>query len=160
MPCSIKKIYENLVGIKTRQSDSELRQIDEQKYTDLIRNQTIAGDPLISSKIDLQQILFRTATTLMPEEEIMPDMLRTKTGEQHDATIQANAMKTWHQIIHYDIDPQKIRPFLAFRPIETIIKTLANTTQHARKMSKLGFLFSTPKDLMKKSPQTNYIQMQ
>lgn len=123
--------YENLVRIETQQTDSELQQIDEQKYTDLIKNHTDAGDPLISSEIDPQQILFHTATTLSLEEENIPNMLRTKTGEQHDATIQANAMKTWHRIIHFDIDPQKIRPFLAFRPIDTIIKTLANTTQHA-----------------------------
>ena len=81
--------------IETRRTDSELRKVDEQKYTDLIRNHTAAGDPLISSKIDLQRILFRTATSLTQEEESMPDMLRTKTGEQNDAIIQANRMKTW-----------------------------------------------------------------
>ena len=31
---------------------------------------------------------------------------------------------------------------------------------HFENMSKLGFLFSTPEDLMKKSPQTDFIQMQ
>ena len=87
--------YVNLVGIETRRTDSELQQIDEQKYTDLIKNHTDAGDPLISSKIDLQRILFRTATTLTPEEDDMPNMLRPKIGEQHDTTVHANAMKSY-----------------------------------------------------------------
>ena len=50
-------------------------------------------------------------------------MLCPTTQTRHDKTIHANAIKSWHCIMHYNIDPQKIRPFL---------KTLPNTTQHAR----------------------------
>ena len=42
------------------------------------------------------------------------------------------ATATWHRVIHKDIDPVLIRPYLGWRPVNIIKKTLAKTTQMAR----------------------------
>ena len=46
--------------------------------------------------------------------------------------IHANLIKAWHRVIHKDIDPKKVQPFLGYRPLEIIKKTLECTTQLAR----------------------------
>ena len=42
------------------------------------------------------------------------------------------AAATWHRVIHKDIDPNILRPFLAFRPKKVVEKTLEKTTQLAK----------------------------
>ena len=41
-------------------------------------------------------------------------------------------LRSWHRVTHQNVDPEKIRPFLGFRPLEVIKKTLKNTTQLAK----------------------------
>ena len=41
-------------------------------------------------------------------------------------------MKSWHRVIHKDIDPEKIRPYLGYRPLHIVKKTLEKTTQLAK----------------------------
>ena len=82
----------------------------------------------MSTDIDLRQPLFSSACPLTDEEKSFPDLL------QHhlDDDVQALAVKSWHRVLHNDLDPQKLRPFLSFRPVEIMHKTLFNTTQLAR----------------------------
>ena len=89
---------------------------------------TIAGDPLLSTDIDLRQLLFSSVCPLTDEEESLPDLLRHHLNDN----VQALAMKSWHRVLHQDLDPQKLRPFLGFRPAEIVRKTLSHTTQLAR----------------------------
>ena len=42
------------------------------------------------------------------------------------------ATTAWHRVIHNQIDPRKLRPFLGFRPKRVIKRTLEKTTQMAR----------------------------
>ena len=42
------------------------------------------------------------------------------------------ATATWHRVTHKDIDPNILRPFLAFRPNRVIEKTSEKTTQLAK----------------------------
>ena len=47
-------------------------------------------------------------------------------------TSHAQAMSTWHHTVHNKADPSKIQPYLAFRPLEVVRRTLENTTQLAK----------------------------
>ena len=42
------------------------------------------------------------------------------------------ATSTWHRVIHQDIDPMHLRPYLGWRPLTVIKKTLQKTTQLAQ----------------------------
>ena len=42
------------------------------------------------------------------------------------------ATSTWHRVIYHDIDPRLLRPYLSYRPIEVVKKTLDVTTQMAK----------------------------
>jgi hypothetical protein len=44
----------------------------------------------------------------------------------------AYAVKSWHRVLHQELDPRKLQPFLAWRPLEVIKETLKCTTQLAR----------------------------
>jgi hypothetical protein len=48
-------------------------------------------------------------------------------------------MKSWHRVLHKELDAQKLRAFLGFRPIDIVRKTLANTTQMARLIIRYPF---------------------
>src|SRR5688572_20640353 len=45
---------------------------------------------------------------------------------------QAYATSTWHRVIHQDIDPMHLRPYLGWRPLTVVKKTLEVTTQMAK----------------------------
>ena len=42
------------------------------------------------------------------------------------------ATATWHRVIHKDINPNLLRPYLGYRPLDITKKTLDRTTQMAR----------------------------
>jgi hypothetical protein len=42
------------------------------------------------------------------------------------------AVRSWHRIFYDQVDPKKLRPFLGWRPLEVIKRTLECTTQLAR----------------------------
>ena len=42
------------------------------------------------------------------------------------------ATTAWHRVIHREIDPRKLQPYLGWRPIRVIKKTLEKTTQMAK----------------------------
>ena len=42
------------------------------------------------------------------------------------------ATATWHRVIHKDIDPALLRPYLGWRPLKIVKRTLARATQMAR----------------------------
>ena len=42
------------------------------------------------------------------------------------------ATKAWHRIIHKEIDPRKLRPYLGWKPLHVVKKTLERTTQMAK----------------------------
>jgi hypothetical protein len=42
------------------------------------------------------------------------------------------AVKSWHRVKHQEIDPKYIQPYLGFRPLRIIKKTLEKTTQLAK----------------------------
>ena len=44
----------------------------------------------------------------------------------------AFATHSWHRVIHQDIDPRGLRPYLGWRPLYVVKKTLEKTTQMAR----------------------------
>lgn len=41
-------------------------------------------------------------------------------------------MATWHRVVHKDIDPKHLIPYLGFRPLDIIKRTLDVTTQLAK----------------------------
>ena len=42
------------------------------------------------------------------------------------------ATRAWHRVIHKEIDPRHLRPYLGWRSLRVVKKTLARTTQMAR----------------------------
>ena len=42
------------------------------------------------------------------------------------------ATTAWHRVIHKEIDPRRLQPYLGYRPIRVIKKTLEKTTQMAK----------------------------
>ena len=46
------------------------------------------------------------------------------------------ASSLWHRVIHQDIDPMHLRPYLGWRPVKVIKKTLNKTTQMARMITR------------------------
>ena len=44
----------------------------------------------------------------------------------------AYAMATWHRVVHKNIDPKHLIPYLGFRPLDIVKKTLDVTTQLAK----------------------------
>jgi hypothetical protein len=44
----------------------------------------------------------------------------------------AYAVKSWHRVVHANVDPKRVRPFLGWRPLQVVRKTLECTTQMAR----------------------------
>jgi Reverse transcriptase (RNA-dependent DNA polymerase) len=42
------------------------------------------------------------------------------------------AVASWHRVLHQNLDPKQIQPYLGFAPIEVIKKTLERTTQMAK----------------------------
>jgi hypothetical protein len=123
-----KQGYDDLVGLPLNRTPSEQRNKEEEKYLRLLKTHEDGDDPIFSN-INLHRILFTNQQYDLTDEELeLPPQLLHK----DDRDAHACAVKTWHRVLHKDLDPQKLRPFLGFRPIEIVRKTLANTTQLAR----------------------------
>ena len=128
--------YTDLVGESLSRTPSELKAMEEDRFLELLETHTDADDPILSTKIDLRKILFTNQQYhLTEEEELLPSNLL----HNEDMTVNAYATKTWHRTLHKDLDPQKLRPFLGFRPIDIVRKTLSNTTQYARLIIRYPF---------------------
>ena len=46
------------------------------------------------------------------------------------------ATRTWHRVIYKGIDPSLLRPYLGYKPLDVIKKSLTKTTQMARMIIK------------------------
>jgi hypothetical protein len=121
--------YDELVGKPVRRTPSELRNMEEERFLEILETHTDAGDPILSTKIDLRRILFTNQQCHLTEEE---EKLPLKLLHKEDRTAHAFAMKSWHRVLHKELDAQKLRAFLGLRPVDIVRKTLANTTQMAR----------------------------
>ena len=42
------------------------------------------------------------------------------------------AARAWNRVIHKELNPASLRPYLGFRPVRSIKKTLERTTQMAK----------------------------
>ena len=42
------------------------------------------------------------------------------------------AVASWHRVLHQNLDPKQIQPYLGFAPLQVIKKTLERTTQMAK----------------------------
>jgi hypothetical protein len=121
--------YDELVGKPVRRTPSELRNMEKERFLEILETHTDANDPILSMQIDLRRILFTNQQyNLTEEEESLPPKLLHK----EDTTVHAFAMKSWHRILHKDLDAQKLRAFLGFRLIDIVRKPLSNTMQMAR----------------------------
>jgi hypothetical protein len=128
--------YDELVGKPVGRTPSELRNMEEERFFEILETHTDVNDPILSTKIDLRGILSSNQQYhLTEEEEALPPQLLHK----EDRTVYTFAMKSWHIILLKELDAQKLRAFLGFRPIDIVRKTLANTTQMARLIIRYPF---------------------
>jgi hypothetical protein len=112
------------------------RNIEEERFLEILETHTDADDPILSTKIDLRRILFTNQQCHLTEEE---ESLPSKLLHKEDKTVHAFAMKSWHRVLHKDLDAQKLRPFFGFRPIDIVRKKLSNTNQMARLIIRYPF---------------------
>ncbi len=80
-----------------------------------------------------------TQSTVAPDPPIGTNMamdcipyVSTDDISRVDTLIHAHRTVSWHRIDHKLIDPKLIQPYLGFRPLRTVVKTLEKTTQNAR----------------------------
>jgi hypothetical protein len=97
--------YADLVGLPLSRTPSELRNIKEERFLEILEMHTDADDPILSTKIDLRKILFTNQQYHLTEEE---ESLPSKLLHKEDKTVHAFAMKSWHRVLHKDLDAQKL----------------------------------------------------
>jgi hypothetical protein len=61
--------YDELVGKPVRRTPSELRNMEEERFLEILETHTDANDPILSTKIDLRRILFSNQQYHLTEEE-------------------------------------------------------------------------------------------
>ena len=67
-----------------------------------------------------------------PEGELHAVMANFVFAPSRAANIRNLSKKPWHRIHYPNVDPQKLRKYLGYRPVDIILKTLQHTTQAAR----------------------------
>jgi hypothetical protein len=102
--------YADLVGLPLSRTPIELRNIEEERFLEILETHTDADDPILSTKIDLRKILFTNQQYDLTEEE---ESLPLKLLHKEDKTVHAFAMKSWHRVLHKDLDAQKLQPFFS-----------------------------------------------
>ena len=53
-------------------------------------------------------------------------------GNETHHSVSANATTTWHRTDYKSLDPEQVQPYLAWRPLDVVKKTLEKTTQLAK----------------------------
>ena len=114
----LQSTFATLTGRDTFRTPTELRYTNEQRFADLVAQHTIAGDPLLSTDIDLRQLLFSSVCPLTDEEESLPDLLRHHLNDN----VQALAMKSWHRVLHKDLDHKSSVPSLVSDLLKSFTK--------------------------------------
>ena len=66
------------------------------------------------------------------EDTMMSDSITTMCTHQPLVETQVLATATWHKVIYQGIDPRILRPYLGWRPLNVVKKTLEKTTQMAK----------------------------
>jgi hypothetical protein len=100
-----KQGYADLVGLHLSRTPNELRNIEEERFLVIYETHTDADDPILSTKIDLQKILLTNQQYNLTGEE---ESLLLKLLHKEDKTVHAFAMKSWHKVLHKDLDAQKL----------------------------------------------------
>ena len=85
------------------------------------------------NQLSVEELTGRGANELC-DTELQAQVLTTQLqfGESQTAKAFHSAVKPWHRVMYSDVDPYKLRPFLGFRPVEVVKKTLEHTTQLAK----------------------------
>ena len=71
----------------------------------------------------------------IPHEEMVDATDHTLSTMQDDQPLldtHVLATASWHKVIYQDIDPRSLRPYLGWRPLKVVKKTLERTTQMAK----------------------------
>ena len=124
--------YEDITGQNTKRTYAETLSADAQEYYDFL--EAFSDDPILfPRKSDsLTSLAFRTHCDLTPEEKDMPLFLLPK----ENSFIAAYRGQLHHRLNARKQKPEIFRPFLGFRTVEIIKKTLENTTQLAQMVLK------------------------
>jgi len=123
--------YSELTGIDEKRTPAEQQGVRMRQLDEILESDDIQDDPLLqklATNENLRHICFSQNIELTDIEKEMPAILLPN----NDPVIQAFAAKHWHRIHPTKLEPAKIRPFLAWRPVNIIAKTLKHTTQLAR----------------------------
>jgi hypothetical protein len=65
-----------------------------------------------------------------PDYQIL--LSRITFGPSYSTKVNLATLKPWHRVVYPNVDPQKLQPFLAYRPLDIVKKTLEHTTQLAK----------------------------
>ena len=72
-------------------------------------------------------------TTDMETAVLLTQLIQKADEKATDSTKEAKPrVRPWHRVVYKDADPKKIQPFLGWRPLDIVKKTLEHTTQLAK----------------------------
>ena len=99
----------------------------KKRPTKIAQNVQIEGNDLTYyDPSDNDEPIYGTEVDLTLDEKALSVM----TEEGSEAHILAT--KAWHRVIHKDLDPSYLQPYLGYRPVSVIQETLKRTTQLAK----------------------------
>lgn len=121
-------LYKEITGQNTKRTYAETLSAKAQEYHDLIG--AYSDDPILfpPKSHSITSIAFWTHCNLTPREQNMPLVLFPK----ENSFIAAYRGQLYHRLNARSKEPAIFCPFLGFRTINIIKKTLENTTQLAQ----------------------------
>lgn len=125
--------YSTMIGYDLKPTLCEIAYTRHERFHDFVENYSNIEDPIIAPKFNLSHLLFSSAETTTVKINQSQQVPIQYLFHDHDDLVQhIYAMKIWHRVIPCELYSRKLRPFLAFKPLHLVEKTLENATQLAR----------------------------
>ena len=118
----------NMINVAKIEPDWEaIALMDESKFTQYQEH----DDDIVNTF--LAQLTFEELTA---KEPTMPEYIGYPKLDEPDANAHfdsyAYATASWHRVIHDQLDPAQVAPYLGYRPLDVVRETIRTTTQLAK----------------------------
>ena len=104
-----------------------------QKFVSEVSNNPYYYDPTDATTEDSEYPAFVNHAAQTLEEQSPNDIGDISISDPYQPLLKTQAYVTtaWHRVLHHEIDPKDLRPYLGWRPTQDVKKTLKKTTQLA-----------------------------
>ena len=117
----------------------------------IVQNVQLKGiDPYYYDPTDDSEPIYGSEVELSLDENV----LTTMTEAESEAQIYA--LKAWHRVIHKELEPSYLQPFLGYRPINIIQETLKRTTQ----LAKMVIRYPMRRHIKSRAPHLNVFRIE